>query len=385
MLILKNMKKFTHAFLFLIISSALFSTVNSQSEQKPNPAALVAMTKGQFREAIRILDADIQDNKNLFASYKFRSDLRRMTGNFQGAFEDVDQAIQLVSNEGSLYQRRSELRMILNPDMKLILADLDLAIANGVKHEKIYASRGMIRGNSGDLDGAISDYETSIAMHPGYPQAYVGLANTYSRKPDEEKEVQTLEDFIATIENSGKKTPVVKGTVTASKTVDIPQLSNDKIRVGQSTEIIVGESRSAGPPSPEQMERITDRLEQSKNTALAYIQLASAYEKRGDYEKAMATVEKGIAIDPTDFYGLETRGKIKIGIGDYSGSLADLDKAIKMMPRIGTMYLSRGIAYLMLGKDVEAQKDFDMFIQIYPKGKPEMDRRIESARKAQKL
>ncbi len=50
------------------------------------------------------------------------------------------------------------------------------------------------------------------------------------------------------------------------------------MRVEQGTVIISDESRSSVPPSPEMINRKTDQLEQSKNTALAYTTLAAEYD-----------------------------------------------------------------------------------------------------------
>ena len=91
-------------------------------------------------------------------------------------------------------------------------------------------------------------------------------------------------------------------------------------------------------------------------------------------------MNKGLAIDPSDFYGYETRGIIKTSLGDHTGALADLNVAIKSMPANGIMYLDRGIVYMLLGEDDKAQQDFQHYLQMFPKGKANMDKRIEEAR-----
>ncbi len=67
------------------------------------------MSAGNFIEAIRILDKDIRDNKHLGPSYVLRGDIKKMTGDFPGALADLDKAIALNSNDGSLYRRRPSL------------------------------------------------------------------------------------------------------------------------------------------------------------------------------------------------------------------------------------------------------------------------------------
>jgi len=164
--------------------------------------------------------------------------------------------------------------------------------------------------------------------------------------------------------------------------VEVALQSKGDVKVRQGSAVIIGERRSGGPPSPEEMMRSGERLEQSKNTALAYINLASLYEKRGDHAKALEVVEKGVQLDPTDFYGLGVRGTVRSSLGDYAGAVADLSEAIKMAPKMaGKKYLDRGTAYLMLGQDNEAQQDFDKYLQLFPNAKTEVDKRIEEARK----
>lgn len=365
--------------IFTIIVASFSLNALSQSPSGANPKALDAMTKGNFRVAIQILDEDIVENRNRFHSFRLRSDLKRMTGDFSGAFADLNKAIEIKADDGTLFQQRSDLRMILRHDMNLVLTDLDLAIANGVKHEKVYSSRGMIREFTGDLDGSILDYQTAIGLRPDLAQAHLGLSSAYQRKGDDDKSLEVLENFVTAIETSSKRIRAVKGTVTATISVDLPSLSDDKIKAGQISVITRSEDGRGGPPTMEEMQRRNERLEQSKNTATAYFNLASLYDKKAEYEKAFETVEKGLAIDPTDFYGYETRGRIRIGLKLYQEALADLNRAIGMMQGIGGMYLSRGIVYLMLDKKSEAERDFEKFLRLFPQGQKELERRMKLA------
>jgi tetratricopeptide (TPR) repeat protein len=139
------------------------------------------------------------------------------------------------------------------------------------------------------------------------------------------------------------------------------------------------------PDSPEDAEKMSDKMEQSKNIALAYANLGSIYERKGETEKALTAIEKAIAIDPNDFVAYNTRGKIKIKQNDLDGAISDFNRAIKTMPSMSDSYLGRGIAFLLQGKEAEAQKDFDKYLQIFPNGKMYLEKQIEEAkRKLQK-
>ena len=367
--------------IFIALLSLFSLNLFGQTQQSPNKQAFELMSRGDFPGAIAVLDRDIAKNKNLYESYKLRGAIRRMTGDFAGAFGDYDKALALKADDAALYEVRASLRMILRQDFNLILKDLDAAIAYGKKHEKVYTQRAAIRFQARDEAGAIEDYQTAIGLRPDSAAAYNGLSSIYAIRKDDAKAVSILEDFVNAYESSGKKIVAPKREITATSTVDLPSLSDKNMQVGESTVMFKSEAFSTGTmPTPEQMEEMTDKLEQSKNTALIYSNLAQLYEKQKNYDKAMATVEKGLQIDPTDYYAYETRGKIRIGTGDYNGAVADLSKSIQMMPSMGSKYLDRGIAYLMLGKNAEAQSDFDKFLQMFPRGKENMNKRIAEAR-----
>ncbi len=374
------MNKIKMLLLILCVSGFVSLSTAAQNVTNPNPKAVDAMTNGDFRGAIAILDRDIRNNKNLFESYKLRSDLKRITGDFVGSLNDLDKTIEIKPSEGILYERRSSLRMMLGNKMDGALADLDTAIALGVKYEKVYANRAWIRFVRQDLDGAIADFQAALAIRPDFVAGVIGVASVYDLKGDKAKAIEMLDNFLAIVESSGK-TSAVKSTATVSTAVAVPGLSDGKTTVGQQTVIYKDDTKSSDRPSREQMERLNDKIEQSKNTAMAYITLAKLYDTRGDHELALATVEKGIAIDPSDFYGYSTRGVIKTSLRNYASAIADLDLAIKAMPVNAIMYLDRGIAYLLSGKEAEAQKDFDQYLKMYPNGKANLDKRIAEATK----
>lgn len=372
------MKKFKFILLIFSAFSIFANAVSAQQTDQPNAKALEMMSKGDFRGSVGVLDKDIEKQKNVFQAFKLRGSVKRIIGDFNGAIADFSKALEIKSDNGELYEMRAMTRFNLQKDFDLILQDLDAAISYGRKYEKIYNLRGIIKSQNGDIDGAIADYQTAIGLRPEAASAYIGLATLYSMKNNDPKAAVVLEQFIKFLEESGKKTPKVKGEVTAGNSVDIT-VGNETF--GTETIIVKDEKKNSGgsAPTQEMLDRMSDKIEQSKNTAMAYLNLAAIYERKKDYPLALETVEKGIKIDPTDFYGYEMRGKIKLGLGDYEGTIADINKAIGMFSVKTPKYLDRGIAYLMLSKETEAQKDFETYLQQFPAGKENLEKRIAEA------
>lgn len=398
------MKKFTLIFfLFNLIFICLVNANDAQQPSKVQREAGEFIGRGDVRGAIAALDKAIEQKKDLFDAYKLRSNLRSMTGDFTGAIADLSAAIELKADDGSLYQHRAMMRMNLRQDSSLILKDLDAAIAAGKKIESIYALRAMIKRQAGDEAGAIADYQTAIGLRPDSAQAHVGLASIYLLKRDEEKAAAILENFINIYENASGETGMVDGKVIDSaetKTIDgkilasgttmlppIVPTENGAKSVGvMQGVVIIGnrrETRGSAPVSQEEMDKMSESFSQTKNVALAYSNLASIYRERKDYDRALNAVERALKIDRTDFGAYETRGKINADKGDFVRAIADFDRTLEMMPGGFFTRLERGAAYLMLGKEAEAQKDFDDFLKSFPfpNGKELVAKRVEETLK----
>lgn len=373
------MKRIFTFFLSLIalafFSTAAFAQNNNESIRKAGEF----LNRGDVRGAIAVLDKAVEKKKDLLEIYKMRSFLRPMTGDFAGAVADLSAAIEIKPDDGELYERRAMWRLNLGQNNSLILKDFDSAIAYGRKVERVYAFRATVKRQMGDDAGAIEDYQTAIGMRPDYAQANVGLASIYLVNGDEEKAASILENFLADFENSGKKAPKLKGEVVASSATVLPDAAQKGALTGVQITILQRSEMSA-MPTPEEIQKRGDKMEQTKNTALAYANLARIYAKRGDIEKALSTVEKSIKLDPTDFYPLSVRGEIRTKQNDFAGAVVDFNQAIKMMPSFAVHYLERGIAFLMWGKTAEAQADFDKYLQLFPQGKPTYEKRIAEAK-----
>ncbi len=368
--------------IFSLTLTVIFSvTAFAQNTSKSVAEADKLLSRGDVQGAVSILDKAIEQKKELFEAYKLRSFLRPMLGDTAGGLHDLTKAIEIKPDDGELYENRAMMRLRLRQDNSLILKDLDMAIANGKKLEKIYTFRASVKRQSDDIEGAISDYQTAIGLRPDLAQAHVGLASIYSINEDDAKAASILENFLYNYENSLIKAPPLKGKVVAQSSETLPPNNNSKSIESVDTVIITREELSQMPTSPAQMAAFSDRLEQAKNTAVAYTNLAGIYEKRGDYEKALETVEKAFELDPSRTYAFAVRGKIKTSMKNYNSAFEDLSRAIS--PSFPSAYADRGILLLLMNKDADAQKDFDKFLTIMssPDSKTYLEKRIAETKK----
>lgn len=365
--------KFRLLSLVVAFTLATFS-VNAQDNDFGSDEALKAMTRGDFRGAIVLLDKEIAANPNKFAAYRARAEVKQMIGDFSGALADTNKAISLKPDDGRLYESRSKLRIFTGGGNAEILQDLDLAIANGIKHDKVYNSRGLYRSIMGDHAGALADYEVAVGLNPTSPRGYLGLSSAYRAKGDDAKSLEILESYVLNLENANKKIPSVKKEVTGGAYVELPVPNAKDVRIGQEV-LIYKSERLTGPMTPEMAQAMSDRLENTKNNAAIYFNLAQAYERAGRYPLALETVEKGLAIDRLH-YGYGVRGNIRVRLKDYAGAIEDLTRAISSSgPNRADYFLSRGLAFLALGKAAESEEDLARSLELFPNGKAKLEER----------
>ncbi|MGL9618218.1 tetratricopeptide repeat protein [Bradyrhizobium sp. U531] len=82
---------------------------------------------------------------------------------------------------------------------------------------------------------------------------------------------------------------------------------------------------------------------------------ANAAMRRDQFDRAAERLSKVLELEPGNPYAHHDRGVALQGMGNYRGSIADLDRSIAIAPRLATAYSSRGISWKFLG-------DFDRAI-----------------------
>ncbi len=94
-----------------------------------------------------------------------------------------------------------------------------------------------------------------------------------------------------------------------------------------------------------------------------YIQ-ANEMAKRGEYEKAVKTYDRAIALDPDFADAYYNRGLAKIHLKEFQEAIEDFDKAITLKPDDIFCYLNRGVARDQLKEFQGAIEDFDKAIDL---------------------
>ncbi len=117
---------------------------------------------------------------------------------------------------------------------------------------------------------------------------------------------------------------------------------------------------------------------QGKELAAAYGARAYAYNRKGDYARAMTDHNVAVGMNPNDAMLRNNRGWTYNNMRQYERALQDLDEAIRLNPRLAEAYNNRGVSYNGLRQYDRAIQEYDEAIRLRP-GYPVATRNRELA------
>jgi protein O-mannosyl-transferase len=108
----------------------------------------------------------------------------------------------------------------------------------------------------------------------------------------------------------------------------------------------------------------TDVIGKYPRAGLAYTNRAKTYKERGEYEPAMADLERALFLNPNDAGALVNRGNLFYLMHNRERALADLDRAISLDSTMADAWNSRGAVRSGLMRFEEGLADFNKAIEL---------------------
>lgn len=163
-----------------------------------------------------------------------------------------------------------------------------------------YYNRGVNRQNTGNIKGAIEDYDTAIRIKANYAQAYNNRGNIYR---DQKKYEQALADYTKAIES--------------------------KADFGE-----------------------------------AYSNRGVAYKETNKRNEAMADYQTAIKLNPKYSGSYNNIGVVYGTEANYPESIKYFNKAVELDKKFAEAYKNRGLSYLLSGNRSKACDDFSTAMQL---------------------
>lgn len=117
---------------------------------------------------------------------------------------------------------------------------------------------------------------------------------------------------------------------------------------------------------------------QGKDLAAAFGARAYAYNRKGDYARAIVDHNVAIGMNPSDAMLRNNRGWTYNNMRQYERAIEDLNEAIRLNPRLAEAFNNRGVSYNGLRQFDRAIQEYDEAIRLRP-GYPVATRNRELA------
>jgi len=331
----------------ILLSAWAFSQAQKQ-DQDPLFRVLTELEAGQFEKARVTLDEVIKQYPNNPDAYFLRGSLNMQADPAQ-ALRDFNKVIELKPDSGRAYNQRAFLRLV-NNDPAGALKDLDAAIAHDFKDDSIYFQRGQLRWQAGDLKAALSDLNESLKLNPNNPCVYATRGDLLIALKEMDRAFADFDYLIKWYETDPTARPLPKPSPNTGKSQpEAPPKKDFKGFVVEMDQQTINEAPGAKEMAP--------------IIANAYVNRGWILKERGNHVGAFSDFDKAIRMDPTNVWALYDRANEYEYKGDLPAALADIEKAINFDPQNGNLMVEHGVILLLMGKDKEAQADFDQLLQ----------------------
>ena len=291
----------------------------------------------KYKEAIAIFDELMNTEPEVYL-YIHRGTDKWLSRDRQGAMDDFALAIKLNPNDDSGYSMRYLVARVakFNRDPQSDIDDLTQLIRLNPYDSSWYQYRAEVKLNLGDRQGAILDYDRSIAIKPN-ADAYYNRGRAKSNLGDKQGAIIDYDKSIA-LNPKAYNAYNNRGWI--------------KYELGNKQEAMADYNRA---------------IALNPKFALAYNNRGWAKYESGNKQEAMADYDLAISLDSKLTIAYFNRGFAKDDLGKYQEAIADYDRAITVDPKYASAYNNRGWAKYQLGNKQEARVDYDLAIIINPK------------------
>ncbi|GES91108.1 tetratricopeptide repeat protein [Rhizophagus clarus] len=279
-------------------------------------------TLGNYKESLTDLEKCLKiDPDNSFA-LAVRGDVNRELGNYEMALSDLNKSLKIDPEGGLALQARGIVHIHLK-EYELALADLNTVLKIYQKDDApIFAIRGEVYKLLNDYDQAKADLDRALKIDPDNifalitrSQVYELLNNNNQAKADLNKILEINPDHVSALLDRA----FING-----KLQDYERVLVDTNRI----------------------------LKINKQNKLALLIRGDAHRRLGNYDLARSDFSDALNIDPRDNklddFILAHRGIVFSILKDYENALIDLNRAMKINPKIALWHNKNNELYQLL-------------------------------------
>lgn len=309
---------------------------------------------GEYDKAIDDYRSAIRAEPNNGLAYLNWSAVNAIRGNAQEALQNLNLAIQKDPSLLSAWVNRGSRKAEANDNLGAA-QDWQKAISMVATTASEYVSRGYAKSRMGNKEGAIDDYNQALIINPKLARGYVNRAAIFYEQGEKEQALSELEKALAI--NPNLITALMfKGEINAFQTNPDPEAAL----------AAYSKALSVNPNDPDVLNNrcgtyfATQQFDQALNDCNQGLQInprsGSLYNGRGNirlnqdnYEGAIQDYSRAIEIfektgrEQSSQSAYSNRASALFQLQDFSGALADVNKALALKPDAPEDYYKRGL------------------------------------------
>ena len=207
-------------------------------------------------------------------------------------------------------------------------------IAKYPEHTEAYKNRGLVKGQAGDYQGAIADFDKVIEQDPNFSSAYTDRGMARQLQHDT---IGALTDYSLAISKDNKQVLAYYNR------------GNLKLEMKYFNESL-SDLNAALSLSPDDANILYDRGRANMNL--------------NEMKAAIDDFTMAISLNPEFALAYTNRGLIKMNLKDYVSAMSDYNSAIRYNPRLAVAYYNRGVLKYNSNNLAEACKDFKVALEL---------------------
>ena len=214
---------------------------------------------------------------------------------------------------------------------------------------------------SGDLSGAVAQFELGLSIDPDNPIAHYHFAETYAAM---KRDSDALKHYEKAVELGPDTTEGVMAAamLAAQEAIDLD--ANKETRgalAGKHFQDAIEET-----DNERAVALYSKAIKLRPDLGLYFLERGNAYNKLGDYDRAIRDFGQAIRLVPDYALAYHNRSYAYGSLGDYDRAIRDSDQAIRIYPGYAKAFFNRGGAYYAKGDYDRAIRDYDQAIRLDP-------------------
>lgn len=192
------------SFRILILLTLILSSLGLQhclaqgSDRQEYNSGLIAMKKGNFRDALQHFSKAAEINPGEYKYYNDRGVAYKRLGDLERALADYNKCLEInphytnaLNNRGVIYLEQGR--------YDDALADFHLALRNGGLEGKILTNIGIAKAAKGDYRAAIKDFDNAVSIRPVDPRSFLFMGQSLEHLGDKDKALKMYQVALGVI------------------------------------------------------------------------------------------------------------------------------------------------------------------------------------------